>query len=88
MNGHQILQELKSIGLNFTDIAKALKVSPSAVSITVHRKGDSLRIAKALSIALNRPIEEVFPDRPQYHCHPDPAKRQQLLDAVRELNAA
>ncbi|MCU7842163.1 MAG: helix-turn-helix domain-containing protein [Candidatus Thiodiazotropha sp. (ex Troendleina suluensis)] len=88
MNGDQILHLLKAIGLNFTDIAQALGVTPQHVGQVAHRKGDSIRIAKALSIALNRPVEEVFPDRPQYHCHPDPAKRQQLLDAVRELNAA
>ncbi|MES9925967.1 MAG: hypothetical protein ABW152_17950 [Candidatus Thiodiazotropha endolucinida] len=88
MNSEQILQQLNAHGLSFTDIAKALKVSPAAVSMVARRRGDSNRIAKALSIALNKSVEETFPDRPQYHCHPDPKKRKKLLDAVRELDAA
>ncbi|MBV2125759.1 MAG: XRE family transcriptional regulator [Candidatus Thiodiazotropha sp. (ex Ctena orbiculata)] len=88
MNSDQILQQLNSHGLSFTDIAKALKVSTAAVSMVAHRKGCSLRIAKAFSIALNKPVEKIFPDCPQYHCHPDPKKRQQRLDAVRQLSAA
>lgn len=88
MNGDQILQSLKAIGLNFTDIADALGVTPQHVGQVAHRKGYSLRIAKAFSIALNKPVEKIFPDCPQYHCHPDPKKRQQRLDAVRQLSAA
>ncbi|MEW8049282.1 MAG: helix-turn-helix domain-containing protein [Candidatus Thiodiazotropha sp.] len=88
MNGSQILQELKSYGITFTDIANALGVRASTVSLVANRKSDSKRIAKAFSIALNKPVEDIFPDRPQYYRHSDPKKRKQLLDAVRELNAA
>ncbi|MCU7934142.1 MAG: hypothetical protein KZQ99_04585 [Candidatus Thiodiazotropha sp. (ex Dulcina madagascariensis)] len=88
MIGLEILQHLNRRGISFTDIANALKITPAAVSQVAHRKSDSKRIARALCIALNKPMEEVFPDRPQYHYHPNPKKRQQLLDAVRDLNAA
>ncbi|MEW8522527.1 MAG: helix-turn-helix domain-containing protein [Candidatus Thiodiazotropha endolucinida] len=88
MNGNQILLRLKQVGISFTDIAKIQSVTPQAVSAVAHRKGDSLHIAKAIAAALELPIHKVFPDRPQYHRLPDPEKRKQLLDAVRELNAA
>ncbi|MCU7878331.1 MAG: helix-turn-helix domain-containing protein [Candidatus Thiodiazotropha sp. (ex Lucinoma borealis)] len=70
MNGDQILHFLRAFGLTFTDIAQALGVTPQHVGQVAHRKGDSTRIAKALAIALNKPVEEVFPDRPQYTAIP------------------
>ncbi|MEW8494262.1 MAG: helix-turn-helix domain-containing protein [Candidatus Thiodiazotropha taylori] len=88
MNGNQILLCLKKAGISFTDIAKIQSVTPQAVSAVAHRKGDSGPIARAIATALGKPIEDVFPDRPQYHYCPDPKRRKALLDAVREMNAA
>ncbi|MBL3601605.1 MAG: DNA-binding protein [gamma proteobacterium endosymbiont of Lamellibrachia anaximandri] len=84
MNGDQILQELNQLDLSYADIAKAMNISRVTVSLVANRKGHSRRIARALAIALDKPVEEVFPDRPKYHHRPDPAQRLRLLAAVRD----
>jgi transcriptional regulator with XRE-family HTH domain len=88
VNGKQILQSLKLCDLSFTDIANALEVTPATISMVAHRRSDSRRIAEALAMAIGKPIEKVFPDRPQYHRHIDQAERQRRLDAIREISAA
>ncbi|MEJ1353122.1 MAG: helix-turn-helix domain-containing protein [Candidatus Sedimenticola sp. (ex Thyasira tokunagai)] len=85
MKGKQILQSLKTEGLTFTDIANTLGVSPVAISNVAHRKTDSARIASALALAIGKPVDKIFPDKPTYHRKPiDPKQREQRINALRE----
>ena len=88
MNGDEIRLSLKDLDISFTDIAKALEVTPQSVSAVAHRKGDSASIAKAICIALGKPVEEVFEDRPQYQRHVDTKERKRRLDKIQRANAA
>lgn len=54
-------------GVNAAMIAEALKVKPASVSQVISRHSDSKRIATAIAKILEKPVEDVFPDKPQYH---------------------
>lgn len=62
-------------GIRPTDIAGFLGVSTSAVLHTINRKSVSDRIQRAVSKAIRKPVDQVFPDR--YLSRPRP-------DVVRE----
>lgn len=68
MNHSQIKKALKNKGLNFTLIGEALKppVSGQAISKCAAGKLQSLRIAKAIAAALEKPLTEVFPTDESY----------------------
>lgn len=60
MNPDEIYQALKCKNLNIPIIAESLGVSTQAVSIVIKQGKGSERIAKAISIAIEKPVEEVF----------------------------
>ena len=61
MEAKEIYQELNSKSLNATRIAEVLKVRPQTVSNVIRDGYGSLRIAKAVSLAIDLPLEKVFP---------------------------
>ncbi|AGI35955.1 helix-turn-helix domain-containing protein [Mannheimia haemolytica] len=61
MNQQEIYQALKSKNLNASMIAEALGVSSQAVSNAIKQGKSSKRIAKAIAIAIEQPLEKVFP---------------------------
>ena len=83
MNGDAILENLNKQGLTFTHIADLLGVSVRTVSAVAHRQASSARVAIALSLAVGRPVHEVFPDRPRYH-RPGPTVSARRLAEVRQ----
>ncbi|MDN7123312.1 helix-turn-helix domain-containing protein [Pseudidiomarina terrestris] len=67
MDSNKIKKELAQRGYDFSMLAKALGKSPSLISKVASRKARSQSVAAALAKALDRPIEEVFPDVESYH---------------------
>lgn len=61
MDQEEIYQALKSKGLNTSILAEALDVSIQAVSSAIKKGKGSQRIANAISIAIDKPLEQVFP---------------------------
>lgn len=61
MNQKEIYQALKRKNLNASMIAEALGVSSQAVSSAIKQGKSSQRIAKAIAIAIDEPLEKVFP---------------------------
>jgi lambda repressor-like predicted transcriptional regulator len=49
-------------GVSMASIARTLGVSTQAVQQTVARKMKSVRIAQAIADAIERPLNEVFPE--------------------------
>jgi len=65
-------------GFDFSMIAEVLGKSPSLVSKVASRKARSHPVAVALAKAIERDIEEVFPDVEAYHNRPlTPEQRKQ-----------
>lgn len=48
-------------------LAEALNVKASSVSQIINRQSDSKRIANAIAKVIQLPVEDIFPDKPQYH---------------------
>ncbi|WP_321276957.1 helix-turn-helix domain-containing protein [Thiomicrorhabdus indica] len=46
-----------------------------------HRLAKSAYIAKAIAVLIDKTVEEVFPDVPQYHAHQQLPKDQKLIDS-------
>lgn len=78
MDSQQIKKELLRRGFDFTMIAEALGKSPSLVSKVAARKARSQPVAMAIAKAIERDIEEVFPDVEAYQHRPlSPEQRKQ-----------
>lgn len=91
LTGDEILQNLRTVQLSYSDIARFLNVTPQHVRMVAHRERSSKRIAKALTIAIGKPFTEVFSDQPQYHTQRpivDPEARAKRIRAAREALAA
>lgn len=58
-------------GIRPTDIAGFLDVSTSAVLHVINRKSVSDRIQRAVSKAIRRPVDQVFPERDMGRPRPD-----------------
>ncbi|OOF65190.1 DNA-binding protein [Rodentibacter pneumotropicus] len=61
MTPNDIYQALKNRNLNVAMIAESLGVSNQAVSNVIKQGKNSQRIAKAISIAIDQPLDHVFP---------------------------
>ncbi|WP_257812240.1 HTH domain-containing protein [Aggregatibacter actinomycetemcomitans] len=61
MNQKEIYQALKNKNLNASMIAEALGVSYQAVSNAIKQGKSSERITKAIALAIDQPLEIVFP---------------------------
>lgn len=86
MDSQKIKMELAKRGFDFSMLAKALGKSPSLVSKVAARKARSRTVALAMAKALDRPIEEVFPEVEAYH-HGVPRSQHDRKQKERELIA-
>ncbi|MEX1221798.1 MAG: hypothetical protein WEA82_06770 [Idiomarina sp.] len=86
MDTDQIKKELSAQGFDFSMLAQALGKSPSLISKVAARKARSRVVAEALAKALNKPIEQVFPDIVEYQGAPltkaEKQKKQRELAAL------
>lgn len=76
MNKDQIKKGLASKGYDFSMLAAAISKSPSLISKVASRKARSLPVAIALAKALDRSVEEVFPDVSAYHSNAEAATQR------------
>lgn len=81
---------LRQRDICLSDIATACRVSSSTVTMVINRKGQSLPVAKAICLALDKPLELVFGDVESYY---NPKKRgpkdrskrtAQVVEAIRK----
>lgn len=86
MDSQKIKMELAQRGFDFSMLAKALGKSPSLISKVASRKARSHAVAVAIAKALDRPIEDVFPDVSEYHSAV-PKNRRERKQKERELIA-
>lgn len=63
MNPHQITAELRIAGTSSAKLAKMLQVSPAIISMVINGKAQSRRVKNAISIIINRPIDEIWPPK-------------------------
>ncbi|EFA28908.1 MULTISPECIES: hypothetical protein [Haemophilus] len=61
MSPNEIYQALKIKNLNVAMIAESLGVSNQAVSTVIKQGKSSQRIAKAICLAIEKPLDQVFP---------------------------
>ncbi|ARU65461.1 DNA-binding protein [Histophilus somni] len=61
MSPNEIYQALTNRNLNVAMIAESLGVSNQAVSVVIKQGKNSQRIAKAISLAIEKPLDQVFP---------------------------
>ena len=66
MNSEQIKTALREKNCTLAIIADSLGVAANAVSQVIHRHSRSFNIANGIAIILEKPINEVFPDVPEY----------------------
>jgi hypothetical protein len=50
-------------GIRFADTSRRIRVTPGLVSRVVHRTAWSVPVARAVAEDLEKPFEEVFPER-------------------------
>lgn len=67
MNYETIKTELTNKGYSMSMIAAALDCSPVNVQQVCKGMNNSYRVAKAVSVVLEKPIEEIFPGNVSYH---------------------
>ena len=67
MDKNQIKKALAEKGYDFSIVAHAIERSPSLISKVVARQARSRIVAMALAKAIDKPIQEVFPDVEEYH---------------------
>ncbi|MEW6314749.1 MAG: helix-turn-helix domain-containing protein [Pseudomonadota bacterium] len=65
MHPADIQAALLKAGTNQSRIAGGLRVSHNAVSLVIHGRGKSFRIAKAISRATGIPVNTLWPGRYQ-----------------------
>ena len=61
MNSEKIYQELNKRGYNASIIAEAINVLPQSVAVVIRTGKGSKRIAIAISAAMDKKLEDVFP---------------------------
>jgi len=82
LNNEQIKKALQEQGMSIGLVAKAIGVTTPTVSATIARKGTSKKCAKAICLAINKPIEDVFSDQPKYFKDDKSEFKQQALQRI------
>lgn len=85
---HQIKERLSERDILITDIAEALKVTSPHVTLVAKGTSSSFKVANAISLSLDLPINQVFGDKydqPGKRGPKDRTKRkQQIFTALRK----
>lgn len=84
MNYKQIHKALKDRGLSWTAVGEALGCSYQHVMNVAARRADSERVAKSISVLIEKDVSEVFPDKPQYT---NESKAEQKKSKVEQAKA-
>lgn len=79
MNHNEIKKALRDAGLSFTSLAAATGRNPQNFSAVSKRDVKSRPTAMIIAAALEKPIEDVFPDIPQYA---EPSREQKAKESV------
>lgn len=82
MNYKQIHNALKDKGLSWLAAAEAIGCTYQHLLNICARRAQSLRVAKAISVLIETPVEEVFPDVPRYQ-EDRKAERKMRVDDAR-----
>lgn len=85
MNYESIHVALKRKGLNWCVAATAMECTPAMVMNVCARRTTSRKIAKGLSALTGIPINELFPDQPQYEQHSPSEARASRVERARLL---
>ncbi|MDZ4185773.1 MAG: helix-turn-helix domain-containing protein [Desulfuromonadales bacterium] len=65
MNSNEIKGHLTIVGCRLVDIADELSVAEQLIGRVMRREATSDRVQRAIAARLNKPVEDVFPDRYQ-----------------------
>lgn len=88
MNYVEIHEALKKNGYSWALVASALNCSDSNVMHIAARRGNSVRVARAISAMIGKDVLEVFPDKPFYK-NDKAAEREKKLDqAMAQIDQA
>lgn len=85
MNHDEIKKALNDAGLSFSALAEATGRNPQNFSGVSRRKILSRPVALIISAALQKPIEKVFPDVPQYAAPTREQKSKEGIDKAKKL---
>lgn len=85
MNHDEIKKALNDAGLSFTSLAEATGRNPQNFSAVSRRKVLSRPAAMIIAAALQKPIEQVFPDIPQYAQPSKTSQRKEGIDKAKQL---
>lgn len=66
MKYSEIYKALKDEGLSWADTGKIFACTPQHVMNVCSRRVESPRVAKSISVLINKDVSEVFPDVPRY----------------------
>lgn len=85
MTGEEIRKALKKKDLSFAAIGRALGHSTGvAVSRICHRQASGRITARFVADALGLPVEEVFPEKPEYADDPKQIRKARAEAALRK----
>jgi len=85
MDNETMKSELRKKGYSMAMIASALHCSPGNVQQVVSRANHSHRVATAIALVLELPVEEAFPDVPAYKdVKHFTNSRQERIDALEQ----
>lgn len=85
MKYEHIHKALKDNGLSWTAVAKALDCSYQHVMNVCARRSESVRVAKAVSLLIEKDVSEVFPDVPSYQSDVKKQNQQTVEKARQKL---
>jgi hypothetical protein len=88
MNYEEIKSALDERGYNVSAAAEVLGKSRTMLTLVAQRKETSRKVAVALAVLIDRPIEEVFPDVPAYHEDPKAERKRKVAEGRKKLLAA
>ncbi len=86
MDRDQIRMELGKLGYDFSMLAEAIDKSPSLISKVASRQAKSRFVAEAMVKILGKPMQEVFPDVPEYQLA-KPASAAERISRVDKLRS-
>lgn len=82
MKHEQITAALNKAGHTWGTASEAIGKTKTTLISVSQRKTTSRPVARALSLLIEIPVEEVFPDKPDYHGK-GKKKRSDIVDSAR-----
>jgi hypothetical protein len=88
MNYKQIHKCLKDVGLSWVAAGEVIGCTHQHVMNVCARRVESERIAKAVSVLIEKSVSEVFPDVPRYQENRKAERKSRLDEARARLSEA